>query len=553
MSMTVSGPPWVVEIPPVSGAGNDADVVAFAARIVAAGGSIDAPTVAALDAWVKAGRQDGWYSKLVEVWPFVGNTLAAALQKLKYTTAQALTNNNFVEADYNQLDGFGNLASNSNKYLASGFVPGSNGIVYTSCSLLFEPLGYRKDLARSSTWGSLAFLVGSIGQSAADPTLLVADQATGMGSFPNRIDYSPDGVTLYNADSSGIVGYVGEAQTRSGGGAPTSATYPHEVTVHSSKRSNNTTYFATGKHGLIAIGNALTVAECDSIVAATKRLGEQIRRRKNRVGLLLGDSITMRTGSTTYETAWGDMLLARVGCDGVRNQAQGSSGLNSTATSSVPNFKSVVSRIGYALQDRASVVGVVIGTNDMGADAAVNGNATTITNYTNVLTYCLRELRRACGGRVVVGTPPYRSDTGAHSLTKQAAYAAAAASAAKLAGVPLADLYRKFTDKATPASGLADGLHPNDTGHQWMYEAMKDAHDGLLTRSPSLDFSASTTAAVTVLNAVSGMPVRVTPLSAPSVAGTTFVGVVSADDTVTVTASANVAPQYFRIEVLCGY
>ena len=73
-----------------NGAAMQAETIAFYKRVIAAGGDIDAATLAALDELITCAKRDGWWSSVVEAYPFIGTNMAAALCKLVMGACDAL-------------------------------------------------------------------------------------------------------------------------------------------------------------------------------------------------------------------------------------------------------------------------------------------------------------------------------------------------------------------------------------------------------------------------------------------------------------------------------
>lgn len=531
----------------------------YAHRVRLAGGLVGASVIAAIDQWVTTGKADGWWDKLIEVWPFCGSNLASALVKLKHAPgAPLLTNANFVAADYSQEEGFGKMSGNTNAILNTGFTPSASGVVYNDVCFGVEFLDFPKTNQIDQTFGALAWPVGSTGQIGINGQLTVGDEVTGFGSQANMSSFCPDGFNLYNANSTVVQSFKAGARTRYGG-APTSAVFAFPITLWGAKLNNNVTYYSNGKMGMVFIGNALTDAQCISINRATINLRKAIRKPRDGLLIAVGDSQTRGSNATSYKASYIFQLAAKIGA-AVVNQAQAGGLLSTINTSSIPNYPTAYSFRADATYEKARAIVVCIGTNDIATDAAVDGTAGTISTYQSNLTTMLTDYK-ATGARVICGGPAYRSDTAQSSLTKQAAYQAAAAAAAKSAGVPFADLYRKIGDQTTPGNFLSQPNHPNDAGHALMAQAMADAWGGLLTRTLSvapgaIGAGAVVDVAVTILNAVAGMPVRCIPVTKPE-AGVTYTAAVTANDTVTVSVysatALTPAALFVRLEVVCGY
>lgn len=527
----------------------DADVTAYAARIAAAGGSIDAGTLAAVDKLVRRGKFDGWWSKLTIIAPFLGSGLSAALQVLKSPTLAPLTNIGFSESDYTQSAGIGNLSSNTSKYIDTGFAPGANGATYQDFSFGVDVLNI--DTSFTNVFGG-NYLLGSVAQPSGSATIGVFDDGA-IGYSTAAISGAWWGLGMFGATSGTLWGWRAGVKNGDGGSAPnTVMSYP--ITIHCSRRGgDNSLQYAKAKTGMFFAGLGMTATEQQAFVSAYDEYRAAIYGRATGAVLVVGDSIASGLFVSRVEYTWPLRLASACGGQGVIQVAQGNGRVSTSYTTTVPHVSSLMSKYTQVYKYSAKLTALLIGTNDLGADAALNGTAGNITTFQNDCTTIYNALRRNMRGRVLAISGPYRTDTGTHSLTKQTAYNAAHAAAAKAAGVVFVDLYRAFLDLTDPASVLSGGLHPNDAGQLIITEYAKAGFYGALLRKPSLDFSATTSIAVTVPNAVAGMPVRVVPLSQPSVAGVQFYGVVTANDTVTVTASGNVAAQYFRLEVECGY
>jgi len=79
------------------------------------GQTISVRSLQHVDKFVRDCKEAGVWSKLLEVLPFAGNHLDAAVIKIKYVTSYAATAVNFVAADYTEATGL--LGNGSTKYL----------------------------------------------------------------------------------------------------------------------------------------------------------------------------------------------------------------------------------------------------------------------------------------------------------------------------------------------------------------------------------------------------------------------------------------------------
>jgi hypothetical protein len=101
------------------GGGTDPDADDYFDRITAAGATIDATARAAINAFIVGCKADSIWTLLLDVGPLCGDSLTAALIKLKkLSSGWSYTNNNFLSEDYGQSTGL--TGDGSSKYLTSG-------------------------------------------------------------------------------------------------------------------------------------------------------------------------------------------------------------------------------------------------------------------------------------------------------------------------------------------------------------------------------------------------------------------------------------------------
>jgi hypothetical protein len=96
-----------------------AETLAYADRIIANGGSITQASLIAIDNFVRDCKAANIWSKFIEVGPFAGSNLNAAMVKLVYQGAagSVLTNSSFVSGDYVETGSSGGLAGDGTKNL----------------------------------------------------------------------------------------------------------------------------------------------------------------------------------------------------------------------------------------------------------------------------------------------------------------------------------------------------------------------------------------------------------------------------------------------------
>jgi hypothetical protein len=95
------------------------ETLQYADRIATNGGSISQASLVAIDTFVRACQVAGIWSKFIEVGPFAGSNLNAAMVKLVYQPAagSVLTNSSFVSGDYVETGASGGLNSDGTKFL----------------------------------------------------------------------------------------------------------------------------------------------------------------------------------------------------------------------------------------------------------------------------------------------------------------------------------------------------------------------------------------------------------------------------------------------------
>jgi hypothetical protein len=95
------------------------ETLQYADRIAANGGSITQASLVGIDAFVRACQVAGIWSKFIEVGPFAGSNLNAAMVKLVYQPAagSVLTNSSFVSGDYVETGSSGGLNGDGTKFL----------------------------------------------------------------------------------------------------------------------------------------------------------------------------------------------------------------------------------------------------------------------------------------------------------------------------------------------------------------------------------------------------------------------------------------------------
>jgi hypothetical protein len=133
------------------------ETLQYADNIAANGGSITQASLVAIDSFVRACQTAGIWSKFIEVGPFAGSNLNAAMVKLVYQPAagSVLTNSSFVSSDYVETGANGGLNSDGTKFLNTNVqattLPDNGHLSFY----------LREDIASGSNKGFLGALDGS--------------------------------------------------------------------------------------------------------------------------------------------------------------------------------------------------------------------------------------------------------------------------------------------------------------------------------------------------------------------------------------------------------
>jgi lysophospholipase L1-like esterase len=518
----------------------------FLNRIVVAGGQLDAATTNALDKFILAGKRDGWYSVLHYIAPFCGNNLASALVLLKAPAGVAFTATSFADADFDNAKGL--TATTAGQYLLTGYVPVTQGLTVTNFTMAAARLGF----TRSNT----AVFVSSV-------------PATGEGS--PMIDYNTAGISRSNQTVTCSGGQrhtvlVGRSSSYAGftdgvklhlttvAATPTANTLQYEMTVFRGNTPDGVTNNSIGTIGMLCFGPSLTDAQATSLNKAMMQFTYEVRTWFCKKGLtfsVLGDS-----NGQEWQAGggWGAALSREYGWR-EWNHAQAGSRMNGDASGTL----SGLNRYLNIIANNPEMCFIALGTNDAQNDGQTNGSSTTANTLTTNLNTVCAAFRTSRIKTFIIGVPW----ASVINTTKGALYNAAAASSAKTSAVPFVDLYNLFNDTGSASSFFVDGIHFNGTGYTMVADAIKERLQGKMFRVLNLDFpsiaaNSQADLTVTIYNAVAGMPVNVTPLSAPE-AGLIPVGFVSANDTVTVrmtnTTGAAIDPAsiQYRVTVFANY
>lgn len=103
------------------------EIADYRNRIIANGGTISDTSLQAIATFIDTLKLNNIWDRFLEIAPYAGNNLNAALVKLKYSNGgqSTLTNVGFVPGDYSETTGLTGDTSGT-KYLKTGFIPANN-------------------------------------------------------------------------------------------------------------------------------------------------------------------------------------------------------------------------------------------------------------------------------------------------------------------------------------------------------------------------------------------------------------------------------------------
>lgn len=456
----------------------------FYNRVITAGGYIDDQTLVAVDRFVVRGIAKGWWSKVVEAWPFVGQNLAAGLQKLKYASASALTNNNLATSDFSQAAGMGPSSGVSNTYLASGFTPASHSVTKTS---VFFGVSMCADPGACGGYALSDDPAGSGSDHA-----IFAYQNTGTFGIQNNSwgfdNYLPRVVAL-NIVSGTRKQWVDGLKFVDWSSSSSTTELSAELMLFRGERFGSVTW-SWGKFGMCVFGTGMSETEASDCHLAMIEFEKSVGRKvfQGESVIIIGDSIGAGQVSSNYlYDPWATRVAYMMGLRAV-NVGISSMYLRvdgATSTGVYPR------RADYAAMEGKTIL-LEIGTNDISADPLQlsTGTSATISDFQTKLQTTLQAWIDA-GKRVIYIGPNYRKPAVSSSTCCRAwNTAAAAACAACTPPVLFVDADRCFRDQSTPDTYMADNVHPNSTGHARLADFIGAAAvRGEMIREMSLDFS----------------------------------------------------------------
>tara|TARA_R110002124_G_scaffold281430_1_gene455708 strand:- start:66438 stop:68144 length:1707 start_codon:yes stop_codon:yes gene_type:complete len=495
-----------------------AEAIDYANRIAAVGGTIDMTTLGYIDEFIKTGKRDGWWSKMLDVYLPYGSNLASGLLKLKYeigVDAFLTAGGGFTSAGYSQDYGVGYELNPLDAYLSSDFVPADHGLSTTNFQFTASIYNREQEGVGTDINGGIGAIFGSTSrtnQSGVKHSFAVLGGGPSIQTTTGKYagNSTPGSITTASLNSGTVV------KTYNNGTLQTSYSTTSGTTVLDTEidllRYNHAIGIRYGNgycHGY-AVSGTLTDAEVLSLNIAMSKL--QLATRfvgKRRKMLLIGDSIVWGQGSDYYaegaDARWAYQATQALGFEEV-GFAQSSMRL-ATDNGVYPSFYSKRNNIHYYPFDE---VMIMIGTNDMSADSGAGPQPALVADFKTKLNTVVKDwVHKKI--KVTLVSSPWNTWDNDEEMT---AYVDATAEVAKDNNCHFIDTYLLFADETDPDSFFPDGTHPNLTGHSKIAEKVIKCYGGSFERSPKLNFSsiaagASEEIAVKVMNIDSNMTATV--------------------------------------------
>lgn len=433
--------------------GLSAEALAYRANIAAAGSSISAVQLAAVNAFIVGCKADGVWTKLKDVGTFTGANLTAALVKIKGLHATSYVNSNFVSGDYTLTTGL--KGNGTTKSLATGVVPSVDLTIHSTHLALYD---------RSLITGTIH--AAGAGETTASFDIyhpysdrkLYSDQynnSTAEIGSAAQVDSTPVGFIVgTKTAATAHVLYKDGASVASG--STNAGSLPAvEVTVFARNAPGPApTEFSTHYLSFFSVGDGLSAGDVTALTARVQTLQHALSRSPAYVAFE-GDSIISGNGTTTsYATQAGTTLGQPPLFADLWAVA------SSTITGGAPSLAARAAAVDAAYSTalyRKNVLVVACGHNDRASGAA--------TAFAAYKAYC--QARRAVGYKVIAVTllpstvggfnTPYRDTFNASVRGDTSFYDA------------LCDLGADATmgpDAAASDTLLyGDGVHPTQAGH----------------------------------------------------------------------------------------
>ena len=202
----------------------------------------------------------------------------------------------------------------------------------------------------------------------------------------------------------------------------------------------------------------------------------------NKSVVVFGDSITAGSKSTTVQNRWANKLAAETYGGGLLNQGSSGTVLQNTLwdTTNTPGGNNGRDRYISALtgSNKRDKCYILYGVNDI--DYVIRGdlNSLNVVEFENDLTEIVSDLIANYGytyNDIYIGSPPYFTAHG-NDFKLHKKYVAAVRRIAISTGVRYADIFNYMIDNGGDVLLDSDNIHPNDAGHDVIYNGWKLAN-----------------------------------------------------------------------------
>ncbi len=253
----------------------------YSDRITANGGTISVASLDAIEKFVQDCKNALIWDKLLEVAPFAGNDLNAALVKLIYPAAApgVITNVNFVAGDYAETGGNGGLLGDgATKYLNTGF--NAQTSLPDNSHLSFY---LREDVGASGNRGMLGGFAGTdqywIGSLVPTGQVDVRLGQSAMASYPQSLG---KGFYLGNrVSTSSLKLYKNGAAVATDSSAITHTKPNISLLAFAFSSSGSPSGFLPGRGSFYSIGQTMTDSEALALHQAVRTLQLNLNRCVN--------------------------------------------------------------------------------------------------------------------------------------------------------------------------------------------------------------------------------------------------------------------------------
>lgn len=437
------------------------ETVDYRTAITVVGGTLDDDTLAAIDAFISEGKGEGWWSKILDCSLCVGDTLAASLVKLVVapTTASSYTNFGFIEADYTQAGGIGNL-NNTSKYLGTGVIPSEQGMSIDDMAIAVEKI---QDGNLGINLAALDHPLLADNPASGDPIIYIDSGNMGSPGSGGTTQFGYGGSTalVVNRVTTNFVKLAMDGLRAVSGNPNASSAPTTEMTIFRQKVTGAFQYGKAKVGATFIFNQQLSDVElkafCLSLITFNRAVRMQAFTERT---LFLGDSITMGI-QVTEAQAWATLVSAALNVQGINT------GVSAAPLRTPPGYfntfiTQMISKYEDGLDLDITRMILMIGTND----AAFIGNTPPGTFQTDLETICA--FYKNAGKDVVLCSMPWTGAAGVgRDFTTWAAQVGAAAAA--VPGVKFANVHQAFIDTGTPASyfieAAPNSFHPNAAGH----------------------------------------------------------------------------------------